>query len=485
MKLFPKTLLQKSFFLVLLRGFTSLFNALSTILLARNLGAENYGQISIVVAYLAFFQIFAIFGIDHILIREVAKTADNQNAIFGTALSICIFLSFASLIPAILFLSLVNYPAEIKQFIVVCSLNLLFSSATLLSGLFQAHLKVFYPAISGLLVAILLFLLNLVFIKNQLPLICFAFTQTVFIFFQGLVLLLFVKKIPGFSFVLNFDLKIAKMLLTASFPLVISALCAFLNLRLDQFLIFTLLDGSKVGLYSAISRLTEGLNIIPMAVSSLIYPLLCLDFGNFPERFTKLYKVAFKTMGTLILPIVVFVSIYSPNILLFIFGQNFLPAARAFSIIIWVAYIRFLGSIMSPTLNAAGLQGFNLLFAVFGALLSFILNLILIPQYGIEGAAITMIVSSSGCGGLVYFISPKTRPFAFAYVGSSLRALMSAVAMGFILNHFKTLSFVFSLLVGMGLYCFFVFLLKGFDRDDWEALTANYFKENKDLPNSF
>lgn len=409
------SLFGKGLALVLARGFTTLFNSLSTILLARALGADQYGNLSLIVVYLTFFQLFAGFGIDPIFVREVAQDPARQNRLFGTALLLRLGLAGVTFLLAGGSLLLVPYPDEVKRLLFWCAFSLFFNFGTLFAALFQARLQVLVQARSDLLVAVLLFLANLVLILQGASLAWFAFTQTFLFLFQFLSYLFFLGQIPGFALDLRFDRVAARRLLIESLPLGLFGVFVFLNVRFDQFLVFSLLDPRQAGLYAAISRLTECLNIIPIATVAIVYPLLCTHFEASPGEFERLAAGSFRLLGAIIMPVAILCSFHSPLILGLVFGQKYLAAAGAFAVLIWSAVFAFCGSIMTAVLNAARQQRLNLLFAFSGAALSLFLNLLLIPRFGIEGSAAATVISASALGGLLYFLVPRARPYGIAY----------------------------------------------------------------------
>ena len=54
------------------------------ILVARYLGPEQYGLMSYVISYVSLFQIFAMFGMTSIEIREMARDGADINSILGS-----------------------------------------------------------------------------------------------------------------------------------------------------------------------------------------------------------------------------------------------------------------------------------------------------------------------------------------------------------------------------------------------------------------
>src|SRR5437660_8211206 len=63
-----------------------LSSAITTFALARQLGAEEFGQYNAIVAFVGLFLPFATFGLDSVLVREIAQHRARGPAIFGSGL---------------------------------------------------------------------------------------------------------------------------------------------------------------------------------------------------------------------------------------------------------------------------------------------------------------------------------------------------------------------------------------------------------------
>ena len=67
------------------------------LLIARYLGPERWGLLNYIISEVFLFQVFAIFGLDSIEIREQARCPDEVHSIMGTAFVIRLVLAFFAL----------------------------------------------------------------------------------------------------------------------------------------------------------------------------------------------------------------------------------------------------------------------------------------------------------------------------------------------------------------------------------------------------
>jgi O-antigen/teichoic acid export membrane protein len=79
------------------------------------------------------------------------------------------------------------------------------------------------------------------------------------------------------------------------------------------------------------------------------------------------------------------------DIIHLLYGNSYLGATDIFKILIWVVPIGFVRSSYSNPLLALGLQRLNAIATSISVFITIILNLILIPTYGIYGAAVACV----------------------------------------------------------------------------------------------
>ena len=66
---------------------------LITIIIARSFGSELFGQFNYAISFVIIFSVIADFGINNLIVREVARDKENIALLIGSSLIIKIFLS--------------------------------------------------------------------------------------------------------------------------------------------------------------------------------------------------------------------------------------------------------------------------------------------------------------------------------------------------------------------------------------------------------
>lgn len=198
-------------------------------------------------------------------------------------------------------------------------------------------------------------------------------------------------------------------LLKASWPVFTAALLVTLYTRVDQFMIELYLSREQLGLYSAASKLSESSQHVLVAILLSRFPNLL----KLQDKSRVLFEQAIvNTMRACIIPwsaIVIFLFFYADSVITIIFGVEYVPASTTLIVLLSSTIFVYYGVVCTQWLLTENLQIYRL-YRVFAALLlNIILNVWLIPIYGIEGAAYATIVSQACSSVLFNAAHPKTR----------------------------------------------------------------------------
>jgi O-antigen/teichoic acid export membrane protein len=103
-------------------------------------------------------------------------------------------------------------------------------------------------------------------------------------------------------------------------------------------------------------------------------------------------------------PILIGGLIFSKDIITFVYTQEYLSALNVFNILLIYLFIFYFRELYGYILVTSGNQKKYLQIIVFSSTINFLLNLTLIPIYGIEGAALTTLVSE-----LINFVAMRKK----------------------------------------------------------------------------
>ena len=189
------------------------------------------------------------------------------------------------------------------------------------------------------------------------------------------------------------DLMPLKNILAISIPLMFAQSVQFIMAWTDKLMIGNMMTSQDVGVYHIAFKLSMFATIGLMAINSIAAPKFAELYAK--QDFEGLKKVVNQSTKFIFwstIPLVVIFFIF-PEFLLGIFGDKFKIGVTAFIFLSCGRLISSFSGSVGNILQMTGNQNIYASILFFGAILNVVLNLILIPKYGINGAAIASMSS--------------------------------------------------------------------------------------------
>jgi len=170
----------------------------------------------------------------------------------------------------------------------------------------------------------------------------------------------------------------------------------FLNYRLDFLIIAVFLAPSEVGLYSVAVLIGETIWYIPNALGQVLYPQTISSDKKTADSFTPL--VCRNTVIFTLVPAVILYLI-SGSVIPWLFTDRFLPSVTALKLLLPGIVALSIGKILSSDLVGRGYPYYSSFVAFVALIFTVIFDILLIPRFGINGAAVASSISyiSSAC----------------------------------------------------------------------------------------
>jgi len=408
-------------------------------ILTRNLSVEDYGILGLITSSLTLFIAVGKLGTQHAVIRYFAQIkSGNSRFSLGQINSTVgfLFLIFASGTTVLWLLSGFVVLPRFVQYGDISTLFLI-AAGTVFVRLFGSGVMNFLRAQqrSGevALAQIIARYLNLALI---LALLFFSDLNPYF-----LLGCLFLAEIVGVGFAasryrpdFHFQLRdvsaaLVRAMLVYGLPLMILESLALVLRLSDRYLIEALLGVNELGMYSASYNLTAYLDIIVLAglvqaVKPMYMHLWESDSREATQAFLAKGLHVFLVLG---MPVVVLFSLASPHLLNFLASPKYAPGTV---IIPFVAFsflldgsVHFLAAGLYIRKNTKALM----FWGVTATAINLVLNMLLIPVYGIVGAAAVTIASYAVFGLGVTWQAFRFLAFPVQPVALMLVALLSGV----------------------------------------------------------
>lgn len=394
------------------------FSLIASILVARHLGADEFGDLNYALALFGILSPLTYLGLTSILIKELVRYPKDHNVLMGSAF----FLKLMGSLSIIVIFSFTSYlyieDVNVRKLVWILSITSIFDSFGIIGYWYLSKSQSKYFAIASILSASMSSIVKIVFVYLEKPLIWFGFaaaTQVVFLSISLLALYVIHKK-NIFDWKVSFNYSLG--LINKSWPLALSAFFALIYLKVDQVMLGYLSSSKDLGLYSAAARLSEVWYVLPTALATAIFPTIIKMKGSNKASFLEsLYRIVFYTSFVIVLPI----YFLSDIIVYYLYGTEFRLSGEILSIHIWACPVMFMGAIYSKVLISENLLVYGLIRDIAGAILNIALNFYLIPSYGGKGAAVATVVSYTFSSYILCFVFSKTRVSGFIMTKAMIR----------------------------------------------------------------
>jgi O-antigen/teichoic acid export membrane protein len=386
----------------------------ATAYIARNLGPNNYGQLSYALSFIALFSFLSTLGVDQIVYRDVMLHPEKKNTYIGSALVIRII---ASTVAGILAFgtALLFSTEDVSLFLIgILSLTFVAGSFSLLSTEFQVEAKSKYPSIFSVFVVIVLNLAKIAVIFFNKGVIYLAAVTLLEPILYSCVYLYLRTKLYGHVTNLRFDKQIALKIIKDSYPLIFASAFFMVYARIDQVMIKHMLNAEFVGLYDAAVRMSEISYFIPNIIVVALFPAIVNAKKTSNDLYFTRIKKLLLSLILISTLIAVATTVISKYLTLIIFGAGFLASIPVLQIYVWSNIGTAINVLVQQVLVAENLTKIVSVTIFCGMVVNIVLNIFLIPRLGMQGAALASLIA--------YMV-----PFLSLFMFSKTRTLMLAI----------------------------------------------------------
>jgi len=225
-------------------------------------------------------------------------------------------------------------------------------------------------------------------------------TSTLFIIFQIIILR---KKLS-----LKFSITHLKTLLSFSLPLVPAALSVTIMLFTDRWFIKEYLNLSELGIYGVGYKFSSIVILISTAFSMALSPIVYNRYKdkNVQKDMSRIFNL-YVGIGMFF---IFLISLFSKETIEIFTDGKFHDAQYLMPIFYFTVGISLL-TIFSMGLQIQKKTKTIALIAIIGAIFNLILNILLVPKYGLYGAAIATFIAVSIFSTITFYLSQKEFPF--------------------------------------------------------------------------
>ncbi|MCR9131966.1 MAG: oligosaccharide flippase family protein [bacterium] len=372
-----------------------------TIYLARSLGTEGFGLVSIAMAYLGYLVFFADFGLFNIASREVARDESKRNYRISELLILRIFMALSVLMISWFLMPFIIEDSQLLSLTRGFMLALI-PHSFLVEWYFIGVQRYKVNALSNIIKNGVYLILILLFVDSmdQIPALPFYYV-TGLLASAVMLIWIFLKDRPlqlgirGFHILWD-GLKAAITVGSGSFFAQVIQL--FPPIAIGYFL-----TTSNAGEYSAAFRLIIAGMLIDRIFVQLLIPNLSKQWSEDKELATLNMDHTMRLM--LVLGALASIGLFlgAPDFILLVFGNEFENSISIVMVLSFLLFVTFQNSIFSHGLVALGKDLDYLKATSIGGAIGIVLIAIGASQFGVLAVAAAVVLSEFFIGTLAYY----------------------------------------------------------------------------------
>lgn len=462
-----QTVAKNTFWLLVSNVFSRLIRAALVIYAAHILSPREWGAFNYAMSLVAFFIIFADFGVNAVMTRESARDPNQQEKYFSTSF----FIKIVASIFIVIFL-IVLYPiilpfltssagdyALISILIPIVAFTVIFDSLRDFgAALSRAWEKMEIEGIIQIVTNIAIVVIGVVAMRYSPTAKSLAYGYTL-----GTALGMIIAFIPFKHYFKTlfskFSWKSVGNILASSWPFGMMGVMGSIMLNTDSVIIGWLRSIQDVAYYSAGLRIMSILYILPGAIITAFFPTFAKVEGE-KERFGSIIEKSIKLMSLIALPLTVGGVILARQIIIFLYGNRYAPGISSFVLMsmnmLFVYVAAMIGNALFALKREMKLFGYVAL-AMVGNL---IFDLIFIPIWGIAGSALSTLINSMISTWYIIWLLKREVPFKFfRNLGKSACA---SIVMGLLVYIMSLIHIpiIINIVLGAAIYFIVILLIK-------------------------
>ena len=357
------------------------------------LGAEGIGDYAFTYANMQYFVIFGMVGITLYGNRQIAYVRDNKEKLRNTFFSIYTLQLITTTISFILYLIfvLVFNNGDYKWLYIVQGINII-ASMTDISWLFMGLEQFKKTVVRNTIVKLASLASIFIFVKSSNHTVIYTLILALSALVGNLTFWLYVPKAIGFKSIKISELNLH---LKASLALFIPQIAIQIYVLLDRTMLGAITDTVQVGFYENSQKIVKIVLTLATAIGTVMMPKIANTVASGDMKKVKYYiKNSFFFVSALSIPLMFGLMGVAPELSAWFFGNNFAGIEKLIIIssliILAISWSNVLGMQLLVPLNKT--KEFTIS-VTSGAIINFVLNLVLIKNFGATGACISTIIA--------------------------------------------------------------------------------------------
>jgi O-antigen/teichoic acid export membrane protein len=463
--------LRNSVLVVGARALAKLGIFVTVALLLRYLTTGEYGRFAAMVVYVTLIGVIADLGLQTVFIREASRDRQRFVRYLGNLISARLLLALAALLVLAVVLRLLSpalFPYTIAGFVLLLTT----SYSSLLRASFYVRGRLGYEAVAIVVEAAIVLLLAIYAIAHRAGWDAFLWCYSASYLFTSLFAIAIMRLRWHDRVVPRFEPALLRALLMAGIPLALGFTITSVYAQIDVVLLQLFKGFTIVGWYSAANRYIDAVAWIPQSAMGAVFPALSIVAIGQKPQLAFAFEKSYKMLALIGLPLAVGIGVMAFPLMRLLGPDGHLdPSIPALQILAPSVLLLFVNNAFIYTLTAIDRQVDFTRLALVTLAVNVGLNLVLIPAYGLIGAAIASTLTELALfAGGWWLLRQQQLPLAV--LRSIGRVALSAAAMGAVVYLVRSWALVLVALVGVAVYALALFAFRALSAEEWAIVRS-------------
>lgn len=364
-------------------------------LVARYLGADDFGRFTLALTLFYLFQVIATAGLKNLIAREVAAQPTDARRFFINSSILVIGSSLLSAVSLFLYVSVMNYADATTSAVLLLSIGLLpYSLSAVCEGILQGLERMYFIAVANVFGNVAKACLAVMLIWQGYGLLPIL---TVIVCCYAVVLVLewtFLTSCMTPLTVGGADMSLCLVILKkAGLFLGIDAIIAF-GSSMSVLILAGVATERDVGLFSSVNQLLVPVAVVFSSIMLSIAPALYRNFAVSPLKVKQIGDGALELLMTIAIPSAIGLFFLADRILPFLYGdREFAQASGVMRIMCWTLIPLALTWALGQVLVASLQEKAVLKIVAVNTVVSLVIGIVLTYSFGLLGAGVTVLIT--------------------------------------------------------------------------------------------
>jgi O-antigen/teichoic acid export membrane protein len=467
-----QTVVKNASFLLISQLATWALTLVLTIVLARYLGATLVGEYTLASSIWTIMGVFINFGMDTLLIKQIARTPEQTPELFGTTIVARTILFILSCGLVALYAHFAHFSATTMVLVGLLGIaqlatQLYLATQASLQGLELMH----YVSVAGVASRIINTVLGIAVLVLGYGVYGIGII-TIVAMVVGLVLqYVFLRR--HYPLPLQFSPSHTWAILRAGLPYLASNLGLVAYGQVDVLMISSLVNTTQVGWYGSASRLFGTLMFFPVIFTTAVFPSLTRAYTNSSNALPTIIRKSFDLMLVLSVPIGLGLFVIANQLVVLLYGADFAPSGPILALMGLVLIPTYQNILLGQFLTSTDRQNLWTVVMLVATALTLPLDLLLVPwcqqvfSNGAIAGSLSFLITEVGMVVAGIWLLPKGS-LSPATIGTGLRILVAGLAMAACAWLLRDFFILIPIVAGGIVYIGMILLVRAIPADDLE-----------------